>query len=123
MSSTATLFICSTCGQTQRDAVGNKLTNPTALQLAEHAAALLQNSGVQVVPTRCMGVCDAPITWALASPGRHTFTFAPATTAEELAATARAYVAKAPGEKLGKGAMPPAVAATLLSRVPPLPLE
>lgn len=118
---TATLFICSICGQTARDELGNKLPNPAAAQLAEQTAALLQNSGVQVVLTRCMSVCDSPITWALASPGRHTFTFAPASTPDELAATARAYLAKAPGEKLGKGAMPPAVAATLLSRVPPLP--
>lgn len=121
MSSTATLFICSTCGQTKRDELGNKLANPAALHLAEQASQLLENSGVNVVLTKCMSVCDLPITWALASPGRHTFTFAPATTPEDLAATALAYLTKAPGEKLSKGAMPPAVAATLLSRVPPLP--
>ncbi|RYG61671.1 MAG: DUF1636 domain-containing protein [Alphaproteobacteria bacterium] len=114
-----TLTICLICGMKQRDDQGNKLPNPVSQQLAEDVTALLADTDIKVRLTRCLSMCDTPIAWALQHPRKHTFSFAPATTAEDLAATARAYLATPEGGKLGKKDMPLPVAATLISRIPP----
>lgn len=114
-----TLTICLICGMQQRDENGNKLPNPVSEALAANVTALLADTDIKVRLTRCLSMCDTPISWALQHPHKHTFAFAPATTAEDLAATARAYLATPAGGKLGKKDMPPATAATLISRIPP----
>jgi predicted metal-binding protein len=114
------LTICLTCGMKQRDATGAKLPNPESESLAAKTAELLSDTPITVQLTRCLSMCDTPIAWGLRNEERHAFSFAPASTAEDLAATARAYLATAPGEKLGKKDMPPAVALSLISRLPPL---
>ncbi len=113
-----TLTICLTCGMKQRDEQGNKLPNPVAEQLAADTTALLTGTDIKVRLVRCISMCDTPIAWALQHPQKHTSSFAPATTAEDLAATARAYHTS-PASKLPKKDMPPAVAATVISRIPP----
>lgn len=115
-----TLFICLTCGIRQRDESGAKLPNPVSEKLAADTAELLKNAPVDVRLVRCLSMCETPIAWGLRNEERHTFGFAPATTADDLAATALAYIATLPGEKLGKKDMPPATAKTLISRIPPL---
>lgn len=104
----------------QRDEQGNKLPNPASQALAAATTELLADSPIRVELTRCLSMCDTPIAWALHDDVHHTYSFAPATTAEDLATTARAWLATTPGEKLPKKDMPTAVPATLISRIPPL---
>lgn len=114
-----TLTICLSCGMKQRDENGNKLPNPVAEELAANVTTLLAtNPDISVRLVRCISICNTPIAWALQHPQKHTSSFAPATTAEDLAATARAYHTN-PVSKLPKKDMPPAVAPTVISRIPP----
>ncbi|RYG61959.1 MAG: DUF1636 domain-containing protein [Alphaproteobacteria bacterium] len=113
-----TLSICITCGMKQRDEQGNKLPNPESEKLAAATTTLLADTDIKVRLVRCISICDTPIAWALQHPQKHTSSFAPATTAEDLAATARAYHAS-PASKLPKKDMPPAIAPTIISRIPP----
>ncbi|MBI1309447.1 MAG: DUF1636 domain-containing protein [Proteobacteria bacterium] len=119
MSHPTTLFICRTCGM-GRDASGKKLPSPASAQLAEDLQSLLAGHPVNVVLSPCLEVCDFPITWALRNDSKQAFTFAPSTSAADLAATTRAYLALAPGEKLTKGQMPETIPATIISRLPPI---
>lgn len=114
-----TLTICLTCGMKQRDEQGNKLPNPVAQQLADDVKTLLTDTDINVRLVRCISICDTPIAWALQHPQKHTSSFAPATTAEDLAATARAYHTSL-ASKLPKKDMPPTIAPTVISRIPPL---
>lgn len=116
----STLFICLQCGSTQRGADNLKVPNPAALQLAADVSTLLADTPIKVELVRCLEQCDAPIAWALKDNTKHTFTFAPATTAEELAITARAYASSTAEKKLVKAQMPEAVRKTITSRTPPL---
>lgn len=117
---TATLVICRICGQSQRDDKGNKLPNPDALQLAQEVETLLKDSPVRVMLTDCLSVCTKPISWGLRAGGKHAFVFSPATTAADMATTARTYATLPPGQKLGKAMMPKPVSQTLISRLPPV---
>ncbi len=115
-----TLTICLTCGMKQRDEQGNKLPNPESEKLAATTTALLaDNPDIKVRLTCCISICDTPIAWALQHPQKHTSSFAPATTAEDLAATAIAYHTS-PASKLPKKDMPPATAPTVIRRSPPI---
>jgi|GEM_PF-6016448 len=117
-----TLFICLQCGMHRRDAEGLKIPNPDALKLADDTAALLKDTPIKVQLTRCLSLCDYPVAWGLRAEDRYAYTFAPAATAEDLAATARAWLANPnPAEKLPKRDMPAAVRSTLRSKLPPLP--
>ena len=116
---TATVFICQQCGMQERDAEGNKVPNPQAVALAAEAEALLADAPVRVVLTRCLSVCDKGVAWGLRAEGKHVFTFAPATTAAELAATARTYATLTHGQTMKKTLMPEGVRGTLLTRIPP----
>ncbi len=116
---TATMFICQQCGMQERDAEGNKVPNPAAQALAAAAEALLADMPVRVVLTRCLSVCDKGVAWGLRAEGKHVFTFAPATNAEELAATARTYATLPAGQTMKKTLMPEGVRGTLLTRIPP----
>lgn len=114
------LYICATCGMKKDPATGIKPTSPASEALARDTAALLQGTPVEVRLARCLSLCDTPIAWGLQSSVRHATTFAPATTAEDLAAAARLYIETPPGQKMNKRQLPPALIHTLISRLPPL---
>jgi predicted metal-binding protein len=114
------LTICEVCGMKERDAEGNKLPNPQSQALAQATTELLADTDIEVRLVRCLSLCDTPIAWGLRNEEKHATAFAPATSAEDLAATARAYAAHPAGTKLPKKLMPSATAATLISRIPPL---
>lgn len=118
--SEAILYICSTCGMKKDPATGIKPANPAAEQLATQTAELLKETPVEVRLTNCLSLCNTPIAWGLQSPTRHATTFAPATTAEDLAASARLYISTPIGQKMNKRQLPESVIHTLISRLPPL---
>lgn len=114
------LYICATCGMSKDPTTGQKPTNPAAEALAAQVSHLLaQQPEVEVRLTKCLSLCSKPIAWALDNPQRHATTFAPATTAEDMAATAQLYLTTPPGQKMPKKDLPPAVKPTLISRIPP----
>ena len=98
--------------------------NPASEALVRDVtAALAAEPGIEPVEVklvRCLSLCDQPIAWGLQSAVRHGTTFAPATTAEDLAAAARLYVATPVGEKMNKRMLPKDLIHTLVSRLPPL---
>lgn len=114
------LYICATCGMKKDPATGTKPTNPASTALAEATAALLKDTPVEVRLAKCLSLCDTPIAWGLHAEDRHATTFAPATTAEDLAAAARLYISTPPGEKMNKRLLPAPLIHTLISRLPPL---
>jgi predicted metal-binding protein len=122
MTTPTTLFLCRICGQTTRDAMGKKTTNPTAQHLHEALQSELKEMGITVSLVDCLSVCTKSIAWGLRAEGKHAFTFAPASAemAADIATTARTYHSLAPGVKMGKDLMPTSVKTTLISRLPPL---
>ena len=114
------LYICQTCGMKKDPLTGIKPVSEASVKLAEQTAQLLENEPVEVRLTACLSLCDTPIAWGLQAEDRHATTFAPATTAEDLAAAARLYISTPPGEKMPKRQLPAALIHTLISRLPPL---
>ncbi len=99
---------------------GKKPNNPEAEALAARVTELLKyQPDIEVRLTKCLSLCSKPIAWALDNPERHATTFAPATTAEDMAATAKLYLSTPLGEKMPKKDLPKEVKPTLISRIPP----
>ncbi|PZP38865.1 MAG: hypothetical protein DI585_06040 [Pseudomonas fluorescens] len=117
---TAILYICATCGMKKDPETGIKPNNPLAEALVAETSKLLQNEDIEVRLTKCLSLCSTPIAWGLHAEDRHATTFAPATTAEDMATTAKLYLNTPLGEKMPKKHLPPHVIPTLISRLPPL---
>lgn len=114
------LYICATCGMPKDPETGQKPDNPESRAIAARVGELLANQpDIQVRLTKCLSLCSKPIAWALDNPERHATTFAPATTAEDIAATVQLYLSTPLGEKMPKKDLPKEVKPTLISRVPP----
>lgn len=120
----ATIFVCTNCPKEAKagacglphDAGWQTLE---AVQKAVEALPGLAEE-VKVERVKCMGGCETPCTVSFAGAGRETLVFShmKAELAGDIATCAAAYVAKAPGERLGKDERPESMFKTLLIRVP-----
>jgi predicted metal-binding protein len=121
-----TLMICLQCGSTERDANGQKLPNPVAVQLTADVQAILTANhptaahNLDVIMVRCFNLCPSPIAWGVRADDKTCHTFAPAPEAAHMASFAAQWLVSPQGN-VPKADMHTDIKNTRKARIPALP--